>query len=516
MPGKLNANENDRSASSMHVSTRILVVDDDPIVAESLAELLNTQGYETATANDGQEALDVLADAQQGGASAGGVGGSGGAGGARSRKPFGILIVDHHMPRCDGMELLKRVKKEFPDVVPIMVTGFGKLQSAVESVRHGATDYLTKPIVDEELRLAVERAVNHHHLLAENVNLKNQLTERFGMGNLVGGDYRMQKVYDLIESVADSKTTVLITGESGTGKSMVARAIHTLSTRNASPFVTFAVGSIPETLLESELFGHVKGAFTGADHDKPGKCLAADNGTLFIDEINSATSTLQLKLLRVLQEKAFEPIGSTETINVDIRFVLATNSSLEDMVREGQFREDLYYRINVVSIHLPALRERPGDIPLLADHFLRKYCKEMERERVFGDEAVEALVSYHWPGNVRELENAVERAVLLSKELRIEPEHLPDTVTGDHAPLRKLSGMADAAPEGSVVVPALADGWRPTPLTEALEEPEKQIIKAALDANDWNRQETAAQLEINRTTLYKKIKAFGLDRPDGV
>ncbi len=478
---------------------RILIVDDDPIVADSLAEFLSAEGYATATAGDGREALDLLDSSTNG-------------------QGFAIVITDLNMPRCNGVELLKAVRRDHPSVVPIVITGFGKIESAVEAVKLGAVDYLTKPIVDDELRLAVGKAVNQQALVAENQTLKSQLSERYGLGSLVGADYRMQKVYDLIEAVAPSKSTVLITGESGTGKTMVARAIHTLSPRRAGPFVTFSCGAIPETLLESELFGHVKGAFTGADTDKPGKCLAAQGGTLFIDEINSATPALQIKLLRVLQEKQFEPVGSTQTVSVDVRFVLATNRGLAELVESGDFREDLYYRINVVNLQVPPLRDRPGDVPLLAEHFLAKYCKEMNRDRRLSDDAVAALRAHTWPGNVRELENAIERAVLLSRGPMIGPDDLPEAVLGqaprplspDHA---RHADRIDPNHSARIHIPALADGWTPTPLDTALREPERQIILAALEANGWNRQKTARQLNINRTTLYKKIKQFGLDEP---
>ncbi len=488
--------------------TRILIVDDDPIVADSLADFLGAEGYDITTACDGKEAISILDDDSAN----------------PSGQGFGILIADMNMPRCDGMELLRNVRKNHESIAPIIVTGFGKIDSAVEAVRLGAVDYLTKPVVDDELKLAVNKAVNQHTLVHENKSLKTQLSERFGMANLVGQDYKMQKVYDLVETVAESKTTVLVTGESGTGKSMVGRAIHTLSPRASGPFVTFACGSIPETLLESELFGHVKGAFTGADHDKPGKILAADGGTLFIDEINSATPALQLKLLRVLQEKAFEPVGSTQTIHVDVRFVLATNQSLQDMVEDGLFREDLYYRINVVNIAMPALRDRLGDVPLLAEHFLDKHCKELGRSRKFSGEVTEALRAYTWPGNVRELENAVERAVVLSKSNEITLSDMPDPIISAANPGLSLVGGSAATSGGGGItsggggasgggIPALQDGWNPMPLADALQEPERRILLAALEANEWNRQETARQLDINRSTLYKKIKQYHLDMP---
>jgi DNA-binding NtrC family response regulator len=332
------------------------------------------------------------------------------------------------------------------------------------------------------------------------------------MDNIVGGDYRMQKIYDLIETVAPTRTTVLIEGDSGTGKSMVARAVHTRSDRSSGPFVTFSCGAIPETLLESELFGHVKGAFTGADTDKPGKILAADGGTLFIDEINSATPALQLKLLRVLQEKQFEPLGSTQTKHVDVRFILATNQPLKQQVDKGEFREDLYYRINVVNIGLPSLRHRIGDLQILADHFVEKYCKEMNKTITgYTDSVLQALHRHSWPGNVRELENAIERAVVLCRRPVIDIDDMPETIREANGGAAKMPAMASAVAGPSV--PGLDTQWTPTPLTRAMEEPERRIILAALEANDWNRQETARQLEINRTTLYKKIKQYHLDEP---
>lgn len=481
----------------------MLVIDGDPVAAEVLAQTIASHGYRAATAHNHTEALNLLADAAE----------------SPIDGPFAVTIIDDHTPIVGGIELIKLMRKRHPGVVPVMLSGFGKLHAAVEAIRLGAADYLTKPVVDEELLTAVQRAEQQHALLAENANLRSQLTERYGLDSMVGRDHKMQKIYDLVEAVAESRSTILITGESGTGKSIIAKAIHARSPRTSAPFITFACGAIPETLLESELFGHVKGAFTGADQDKPGKVLAAEGGTLFIDEINSATANLQVKLLRVLQEKAFEPVGATRTREVDVRFLLATNQPLEDLVAEGRFREDLFYRINVVNIHLPPLRERSGDVALLAEHFLEKYCQEMNRTRRLSDATVEALSRYDWPGNVRELENAMERAVLLSRTATVEPDDLPATITGND-PRRRLNGNGlgtghDASSQSqgadASMIPALNGGWTPTPLVEALFEPERQILLAALQANGWNRQETSRQLNINRTTLYKKIKQFGLE-----
>ncbi|MCC5828432.1 MAG: sigma-54-dependent Fis family transcriptional regulator [Phycisphaeraceae bacterium] len=490
----------------MSANPGVLIVDDDPIVAESLGEFLEREGFATATANDGMEAINLLESGRS----------NGDRRAARANR-FGVVITDMNMPRCTGIDLLKRVRQDFDSLVPIAITGFGRIENAVEAVRLGAIDYLTKPIVDDELRIAVDKAVRQHALLAENRELRTQLTERFGLANLVGQNHLMRKVYELVEAVAPSRTTVLISGEPGTGKSMIARAIHTMSHQAAGRFVTFACGAIPETLLESELFGHVKGAFTGADSDKPGKLSAAERGTLFIDEINSATPALQLKLLRVLQEKQYEPVGSTKTVHCDVRFILASNQSLEELVRKGQFREDLYYRINVVNIRMPALRERGGDVPILAEYFLEKHSKEVGKVITgFSEEAMRAMFSHNWPGNVRELENAIERAVVLSRRPTIELSDLPETLQPDGAAFSlrgEHAGADGTAAKGMVHIPALAGGWdikHPVPLIEALIEPERQIILAALNANQWNRQETARQLGINRTTLYKKMKLLGL------
>jgi two-component system response regulator AtoC len=475
----------------MSTKPRILIVDDDPIVADSLSEFLRQEGYSVATAGDGAEARNLLQTADRP------------ASAKASEAPFGLVIADVNMPRCDGMELLKQLRRKFPAIAAIMITGFGKIETAVEAIKLGAVEYLTKPIIDDELRMAVDKALQQHALLAENQTLRSQLSQRYGLSNIVGNDYRMQKVYDLIDAVAPSRTTVLIEGGSGTGKSMVARAIHTRSDRAAGPFITFACGSIPETLLESELFGHAKGAFTSADQDKPGKLLAADGGTMFIDEINSATPALQLKLLRVLQEKQFEPVGSNQTISVNVRFILATNQDLRQLLTEGLFREDLFYRINVVNIALPSLAERLGDMQMLVDHFIDKHCKELNKV-VAGctDEVMSVLRRHSWPGNVRELENVVERAVVLTRRPTIEVEDLPDSILNE-----------SVEQKGSTTTDTAAEPWRPMPLSQAMAEPEKQIILAALNANEWNRQATARQLDINRTTLYKKIKQYGLDQP---
>ncbi|MCL2640446.1 MAG: sigma-54 dependent transcriptional regulator [Phycisphaerales bacterium] len=466
-------------------SPRLLLVDDDALIVNSLAEFLRLEGYTVETASDGEQATDLLA-----------------------ANRYNVVITDVNMPRVNGLELLRTIKNSYPDIVVLVITGYGTIENAVDAVKMGAFDYLTKPIIDDEIRVAVQKALKQQSLLSENYVLKQQLGLRFGLDNIVGHDYKMLKIFDLVEAVADSKTTVLMTGESGTGKSLIARAIHHRSPRSAKPFVEVSCGSIPETLLESELFGHVKGSFTGATYDKQGRFLAANGGTIFLDEINSASPAFQVKLLRVLQEKKFEPVGSNTTISVDVRVVLATNQDLAMLVEQGSFRQDLYYRINVVNILLPPLRQRLGDIPLLAESFLKKHVADTGRKVAgFTQDAMDIMRRYSWPGNVRELENAIERAVVLTKRPLIMPDDLPQQVL-------------DAAQSDSDVVKTTSKQvgvdfvWTPMPLKQAIEGPEKQIILAALKANNWNRQITAEQLDINRTTLYKKMKRYGLDMPE--
>ncbi len=482
---------------------RILIVDDDPIVADSLADFLRTQGHRVSSALDAAAALSLLDDSERPPKD-----------GAKASEPFAVVISDIALPRMNGLELLRRIAAEHPGVAVIMLTAYGTIESAVQALRLGACDYLTKPVIDVELRLSLERALRQQVLLAENRTLRRQLDKKStpgsaepGMAGLVGSDHRMLKVYELIQAVAPSRTTVLMTGESGTGKSLIARAIHDASPRRDKPFVELSCGSIPETLLESELFGHVKGAFTGAHVDKVGRFLAANGGTIFLDEINSASAGMQLKLLRVLQERKFEPVGSSQTVEVDVRVVLATNQPLEILVADGRFRQDLYYRINVVKIELAPLRERTADIPQLAGHFLRIYAAELGKQLTgFSPEALEALRRYRYPGNVRELQNIVERAAVLSKRPTIVPDDLPPQVASP-ADTAGFVGPSAAAP-------AAEAPWSPMPLEQALLGPERLILLGALKANNWNRQKTAEQLGINRTTLYKKMKLHNIEAHD--
>jgi len=450
---------------------RLLVVDDDELILVSLSELLRLEGYAVETAGNFREAAALLA-----------------------ASPVHVVIADVSMPEVSGFELLKTVRNRYPDVAVIMITGFGTIEDAVEAMKHGAFHYLTKPLIDDEIKLVVGRALTQQSLKAENLSLRRQLAERYSLDNVIGHDGQMLKVFDLIEAVSDTPTTVLITGESGTGKSLIARSMHQRSPRRDKPFVEVACGALPETLLESELFGHVRGSFTGAVADKAGKFKQADGGTIFLDEVSTATPALQVKLLRVLQEFEFEPVGASKTDRVDVRCILATNQDLAEGVRAGTFRQDLYYRINVVNVHLPPLRERLSDIPLLADHFLQRHCQRTGRN-VLGirEDALRRLQAFGWPGNVRQLENVLERAVILTRSGHITPDDLPEEVASPKA--GDLAG----------------DDGRIVPLKKALERPEKEILLRALKAFHGSRQATAEALDINRTTLYKKMKRYGIE-----
>ena len=486
-------------ARAVEPAARILIVDDDPLVGEAIASLLRAEAYDTAIAPSAEEALLLIRDANQWHRNPAREGEQ------RPVAPFAAALIDMVLPGMTGLDLIRRLREEESGVVPIAMSGYGTIASALNTVRQGAIDYLIKPLVDDELLIAVARAVRHHVLTSDNRNLRRQLDDRFGAAGILGRDSRMRRIFELVEAVAPSRSTVLMLGESGTGKSLIARAIHRQSPRKDKPFVEISCGSIPETLLESELFGHVKGSFTGAHADKEGKFLAAHGGTLFLDEINSASPAMQLKLLRLLQERKFEPVGSNKTIEVDVRVILASNQPLDEMVARREFRQDLYYRINVVMIEVPPLRDRIPDISLLAARFLDDRARDNGRVIVgIEEDALATLERYDWPGNVRELENVIERAVLLARGQRIALADLPPHVVETQRPRSlRLSGNGGA--------PHTNAAWVPMALADALREPEKQIILAALEANQWNRQKTADDLAINRTTLYKKIKQYGLE-----
>ena len=446
----------------------ILVIDDDKIILDSLCEFLRLEGFLTSGAETLKSALANL-----------------------EQEYYNLVITDVNLPDGDGLELLDVIREKHPQTVAIVITGYGSIESAVKAIKQGAYEYLTKPIIDDELRLTVEKAIKQQSLMSENESLRLQLEQKYRLENIISHNYKMAKIFDLVEAVADTKTTILMAGPSGTGKSMLAKAIHHRSSRRNKPFIEVSCGALPETLLESELFGHVKGAFTGAVNNKEGKFLAADNGTIFLDEVANSSAALQAKLLRVLEDRQFDPVGSNKTQTVDTRIILASNRNLDEEVRQGRFREDLYYRINVVIIDLPPLFERVGDVRLLAEHFLRVYSAQHNRNKLgITDKAMEYLERYTWPGNVRELENVIERAALLSKNKFIGPEDLPNSIKQEQNQQQETYKLMS--------------------LKGALAGPEKNIIRQALEANHWNRQATAKALQINRTTLFKKMKHYGL------
>lgn len=470
----------------MNLNPKLLLVDDDRRLAESMADWLQFQQFSVDQAHS-------LATGRQ----------------AIQERSYDLMLLDLRLEDGDGFQLIAETKRRQPDCAIVVLTGYATPNTAIEAVQAGAFDLLTKPLVDEELAHALERALAQRNIEAENEKLRAQLDSRFGLEHILSHDYRMLKIFDVIDSVADARASVLITGENGTGKSMIARAIHKRSNRRNNPFVEVACGALPDNLLESELFGHVIGAFTGATTNKVGKFKQADAGTIFLDEIGTASQAFQVKLLRVLQELQFEPLGGTVTETIDTRVILATNENLTTAVANGDFRQDLFYRVNVINIELPALRERSGDVPLLVDHFLREVCESTGRDvRGFDREALSVLQSYAWPGNVRELENVVERAVLLARDSVLTTHDLPPQLVSSSSQPRSL-----LAPSPSSGEPQTESNSSHPTLREALEEPERRIILESLRTHNWNRAATADTLGVNRTTLYKKMKKLGLDDP---
>ncbi len=452
---------------------KILIVDDDPEILEIIAEVLKEEGYAVDTASSGTGAIKHIDD-----------------------EFYDLVVTDLKMPEVDGMMVLRHVVDRSPDTICIILTGYGTIDGAVEAIKTGAFDYISKPVKPGEILIVVEKALRYKHLERENILLRRQLRKKYRFENFVGDSEPIQKVFELIEKVSDTDSTVLITGESGTGKELIAKAIHYNSDRRDNPMVVINCGAIPEELLESELFGHEKGAFTGAHKSRIGRFELADGGTIFLDEIGDMSPNLQIKLLRVLQEQKFERVGSTRTIQTDIRIIAATNQDLISAANNGTFREDLYYRLNVIPIEVPPLRERRSDIPLLVDFFLKKFNEEKQKQKGFAPETMDVLIQYDWPGNVRELENLVERVVILTNSDEIGLDDLPESVRED---VRAIESAETTIPKHG--------------FDNAVEEYEKKLILKALDETNWVKAKAAKLLNMNRTTLIEKIKKKKLQRP---
>jgi len=451
----------------------ILVVDDEVNYLTVMEALLGEAGYETLTAASGTEALKVAAQAD-----------------------LDLVLTDMKMPRMSGIELLSELKRLDPDLPVIIMTAYGTVEKAVEAMKKGAFDYILKPFKNEEILVTIAKALEHRRLLRQNRFLGEELGRRYGLTTIVGDSRAMQEILALVHRVAPTKATVLISGESGTGKELIARAIHSLSPRAAKPFISVNVAALTETLLESELFGHERGAFTHAVAMRKGRFELADGGTLFLDEVAEMTPALQVKLLRVLQEMEFERVGGTRTIKVDVRVVAATNKDLKEEVEAGRFREDLFYRLNVVHLKIPPLRQRPEDIPPLAHHFLRKYAQENARGQIhLSPEALTVLSRYSWPGNVRELENVMERAVILCSNNIITPQDLPAELAGERR---------EPAPDLGQMLPLHL------PLPEALERIEEQMIRRALEQAGNVQVRAAELLGITKSLLQYKLKKYQL------
>jgi DNA-binding NtrC family response regulator len=444
----------------------LLLVDDEAALRGVVAERLTEQGFEVTEAESGERALDFL-----------------------NEFAFDVLITDLRLPGVDGQQVIEAALNRYPGIIAIVVTGYGTVKDAVDALKRGAVDFVTKPFQFDELSHVLQSALEQKRLRSENAYLRQQLDERFGLGSIVGRSPRMRALFQLIETVAATATTILINGETGTGKELVARAIHQTSPRRNQRFVALNCSAIPETLLEAELFGHVRGAFTGAVASRQGRIEQADKGTVFLDEVGTMPMTLQMKILRVLQEREFERIGDGKTIKVDVRIVAATNAELGKLVRDGSFREDLYYRLNVIQVALPPLRERKEDIPLLVQHFISKYSSDSRV--LISQDAMRALMSFSWPGNVRQLENAVERGIaLLGGRSTIELTDLPPEIQGSTLTFVPPVDF----PDGGVDLHA------------TVEQIERDLIARAMSRSGGNKAAAATLLKIKRTTLVEKLK----------
>ncbi len=448
----------------MNEKANILVIDDDESIRDSCSQVFKKDGNTVKTAKDGTDGLKLF-----------------------TKEFFHVVLLDLKMPGPTGMEVLSKIKEENPATPVIIITGYATIESAVEAIKRGASDYLAKPFTPEQLRVVTNKALKSRKILLENIYLRGELKKKSEFDRIIGKSKAMKKVLDVVERVCSSESTVLITGESGTGKELLAREIHNHSPRKNAPFVVVDCGALVETLFESELFGHVKGSFTGAYETKHGRFEVANGGTIFLDEISNISLNIQANLLRVIQEREITRVGSTKPIKVNVRILAATNENLEDLVRNGKFREDLFYRLSVVPIHLPSLRERKEDIPLLLEHFLQKYNRITKKKiNNISSEVKKALIGYDWPGNIRELENTIERAVVLSKGDEIELE--------------------DLMYHGISSTPSLFHMVRGK--YQTLDDIEKEYIKTVLLTHQGNQSKTAKILGIDRKTLWAKIKKY--------
>lgn len=458
-----------------YMKARILVVDDEESIREFLEIMLKKEGYEITLAEDGQKAKDLL-----------------------TKKSFDMIISDLQMPHVTGIELLKHVKDNYPDIVFMMITAFGTTENAVEAMKMGAYDYITKPFKIDEVRLNIMNALRSKNLEVENRVLKKELTKEYSFQNIIGNSEAMHGIFELIRRVSQTPTNVLITGESGTGKEVVAKAIHYNGPLKDRPFVTINCGAIPENLMESEMFGHKKGSFTGAVVDKAGLFEVADGGTLFLDEVGELPLTIQVKLLRAIQERVIRRVGATEDVKIEVRIIAATNRNLEDMVSKGGFRQDLYYRLNVINIKTPALRERKDDIPLLAAHFLKKYNERLNKNiSGISMEAMEILKKYEYPGNVRELENLIERTVALESGATILPESLPPFVTTSSG--RKIASSHE-----------IEIGDDGVDLDKVMGQIEKELLVKAIHAAGGVKKKAAKLLHISFRSMRYRVEKYNL------
>jgi len=448
-------------------NAKIMVIDDEESMCRFMQIMLQKEGYDVTSTVSSKEALEEM-----------------------KSKDYDLVIADLMMPEMNGLELLSRAKSIHPDINFIVMTAYASVDSAIEALKKGAFDYITKPFKVDEIKIAIKKSLTQKRITEENVNLKRQLKKEYGLQSLIGNSPEMFQLKKLVERIADTDSTVLIRGESGTGKELVVKAIHQLSSRAGKPFVTINCATLPEALLESELFGHVKGSFTGAIKDKDGLFKVADGGIFFMDEIGVTSPAIQVKLLRVLEERQFTPVGGTKPVEVDVRLITATNANLEEEVKLGNFRSDLYYRLNVVPIYIPPLRERKGDTELLIKFFIKKYCDKLGiEEKEITQNTLELLTSYPWPGNVRELENTIERAVILSSGKTIDLNSLPQNVV-ENKPLGLVQSSQPELP--------------------TLESIEKAYIFWILSQTGWQKTKASQILGIDASTLYRKIERYNL------